>query len=142
MYNVETVFGGPFILGRKAKNRSSFDEIIRTGIPLTAGENVKQVLQLTDKEFAEMIGVSLSSLLRMRKKQGKWSELASDRLFRLARIFAFAAEVMGSEDRARRWIRRPQIGLGGKIPLHLLETDAGAKDVENLLGQIKYGLVL
>lgn len=138
MYTVETILG----CHSKGKDVSSFDEIIRRGIPLTASENVKKVLQLTDKEFVEMIGVSLSSLLRMRKKQGRWSELISDRLFRLARIFVFAVEVLGSEDRARQWLRRPQIGLGGKVPLNLLETDAGAKDVENLLGGIKYGVVL
>jgi len=142
MYGVVTVFGGAAHLGRKVKSQVAFDEIIRSGIPLAASEHLKKILQLTDKEFAAMVGVSLSSLLRTRKKDGKWSRIASDRLFRLARLFTFAVEVLGDEERARKWIHRPQIGLGGKIPLHFIETDAGAVEVEDLLGRIKHGVVL
>jgi uncharacterized protein (DUF2384 family) len=37
-------------------------------------------------------------------------------------------------------LRRPQPGLGGKIPLDLLVTQAGADEVETLLRRIEYSV--
>jgi putative toxin-antitoxin system antitoxin component (TIGR02293 family) len=38
------------------------------------------------------------------------------------------------------WLRRPQPGLGGRVPLELLVTQAGADQVETLLRRIDYGV--
>ena len=32
------------------------------------------------------------------------------------------------------------VGLGGAIPLEYAETEVGAREVENLLGRIEYGV--
>jgi putative toxin-antitoxin system antitoxin component (TIGR02293 family) len=65
----------------------------------------------------------------------------SSRLFRLARIFARAAQVLDGPDAAAKWLRRPQRALGGEVPLALLDTDAGAVAVERLLGRIEDAVV-
>ncbi len=56
--------------------------------------------------------------------------------------FAIDFEVFENEESARRWLKRPQIGLGGKVPLELLKTEAGAREVEDLLVRIDHGTVL
>ncbi len=38
------------------------------------------------------------------------------------------------------WLRRPQPGLGGNVPLDLLVTQAGADEVETLLRRIDFGV--
>ena len=51
-----------------------------------------------------------------------------------------AVEVMESEEHARQWLASPQVGLGGEVPLEYAETEVGAREVEDLLGRIEYGV--
>jgi len=51
-----------------------------------------------------------------------------------------AVEVMESEETARQWLTSPQFGLGGAAPLDYAETEVGAREVEDLLGRIEYGV--
>jgi uncharacterized protein (DUF2384 family) len=45
-----------------------------------------------------------------------------------------------SEPAALRWLKRPQIGLGVRVPLTLLGTDAGCEQVEKLLLAIEHSV--
>ena len=47
---------------------------------------------------------------------------------------------MESEANARQWLNAPQFGLGGAIPLEYAGTEVGAREVEDLLGRIEYGV--
>jgi putative toxin-antitoxin system antitoxin component (TIGR02293 family) len=51
-----------------------------------------------------------------------------------------AIEVMESEEDARRWLSSPQVGLGGAVPLAFAATEVGAREVEDLLGRIEFGV--
>jgi putative toxin-antitoxin system antitoxin component (TIGR02293 family) len=53
---------------------------------------------------------------------------------------ALAEEVLEDAGRAREWLHQPQRGLGNRIPLDLIRTEAGAREVEDLLGRIEYGV--
>ena len=64
---------------------------------------------------------------------------AVDRLYRLARIVALAKHYLGDGQAAHAWLRRPNRALGGAVPLDLLDTEPGARAVENVLGRIAYG---
>ena len=147
MYGVETinivsVLGGDKHLGRKIKDSMAFDDLIREGFTLAAGNYLKGMMKLTDKEFANVLGISQRTLGRKKSKKERLSLIASDRLYRLARIFAFAVEVLGDKKQAREWLHRPQIALGGRVPLEVMKTEAGAQEVEDLLGRIEHGVVL
>lgn len=50
----------------------------------------------------------------------------SDRRARLARLLVRTEEVLGTEDKAIAWLNTPNCALGGEVPLHLLDSDAGA----------------
>jgi putative toxin-antitoxin system antitoxin component (TIGR02293 family) len=51
-----------------------------------------------------------------------------------------AVKVFGGIEEARQWLNSPQFGLGGAVPLDYAETEIGAREVENLLGRIEYGV--
>ncbi len=51
-----------------------------------------------------------------------------------------AIEVLESAENARQWLASPQVGLGGAVPLEYAETELGAREVEDLLGRIEYGV--
>jgi putative toxin-antitoxin system antitoxin component (TIGR02293 family) len=64
----------------------------------------------------------------------------SDRLVRIARITALAETVFGDRDKARRWLSKPKRLLAGTCPMEVLDTEAGARVVEEQLLRIDYGL--
>ena len=66
----------------------------------------------------------------------------TDRAYRLARISAEADRVFANPDKADRWLRTPTRARGGKAPLALLKSEAGARVVEELLGQIDHGMFI
>ena len=65
----------------------------------------------------------------------------NQRLYRVARVAAHAFGVFGTEDNAASWLRRPNRALGGQAPIHLLDTDVGARQVEDTLGRLEHGIV-
>ena len=93
---------------------------------------------LTLKEVAGALDLSPRSLQR-RRRSGRLARFESDRLYRLARIMAIASEYLGDAERARRWLKRPNRALGGLAPVAAIDTEPGARQVENLLGRIAYG---
>jgi putative toxin-antitoxin system antitoxin component (TIGR02293 family) len=51
-----------------------------------------------------------------------------------------AVDFFGDIEKARAWLKHPQYGLGGAVPLDYAGPETGAREVENLLGQMKYGV--
>jgi len=93
---------------------------------------------LTLKELADALDLSVRSLQRQRSS-GRLARFESDRLYRLARIVAIANQYLGDDDRARRWLKHPNRALGGIPPLATIDTELGARQVEDILGRIAYG---
>jgi putative toxin-antitoxin system antitoxin component (TIGR02293 family) len=48
---------------------------------------------------------------------------------------------LGSEEKAARWLRRPNRALGNQAPLDLMDSDIGTRQVEEVLGRIEHGIV-
>jgi len=124
------------------KGMLTFDAVIRKGIPYTKLRLVKAALNLSDNEFADYLGISLRTLQRKRDSHERLSISEGDRLFRMARIFALAVAVLENEETARQWLHRAQRGLGGRTPIQVIQTEAGAQEVEDLLEKIEYGVLV
>ena len=65
----------------------------------------------------------------------------SDRLVRMAHIAALAQDVLGQREKAGRWLQKPNRVLGGSTPLEHLDTELGARQVEQILGRIAHGVL-
>jgi len=64
----------------------------------------------------------------------------SDAVARLLRVTEAAIKAFGDADFARRFLSLPNPALGDRIPNELAETDAGAREVEVILGRIAHGV--
>ena len=135
------VMGGPRNLGGVVRNQIELAERITQGLPRSAALAVRRRLGLTEAELAAGLGVSAKTLQRQTKEAAvRLKPAQSDRLYRLARVAALAEEVLEDRARAHRWLREPQRGLGNRAPLDLIASEAGAREVEDLLGRIEYGV--
>jgi putative toxin-antitoxin system antitoxin component (TIGR02293 family) len=130
--------GGRHTLGRTLSSDRDMREAIRDGFPPTVVEKLMQASGLTLKELAESLDLSPRSLQR-RRRSGRLARFESDRLYRLARIVALAHESLGSQQLAARWLRRSNRALGGIAPIAAIDTELGARQVENVLGRIAFG---
>ncbi len=66
--------------------------------------------------------------------------MESERAQRLARVFATALFVWGSNDEARFFLNSPHPILGDKTPLDVSLSEIGARRVEELLRKLFYGI--
>ncbi len=98
-----------------------------------------RTLGLSREEAAASLALPIRTLAR-RERQRRLRSTEADRLYRLAGVACRAVEVLGSTDAAGRWLRHPNRALGGVAPLELLDTGAGAEEVEHVLGRIEWGL--
>lgn len=130
--------------GRKAlkRNISGFDDLqeaIRSGLPFATLEALTKRLHLSASEAAAVLRIPERTMAR-RKKERRLLPDESDRVLRLARVFAHASEVFETEEDATGWFKDPIRALGGKRPLDLLDTDIGVQEVDALLTRIQHGV--
>ena len=130
--------GGEPALGRPLRTPVDLQDAIRNGFPQVVVEEIMQAAGISLKELAAILDLSPRSLQR-RRREGRLARFESDRLYRLARIIALAKQYIGDSEAAMRWLKRPNRALGGKIPLEVIDTEPGARTVENILGRIAYG---
>lgn len=138
--SIYETLGGPSVLREDASGLTELGERVRRGLPYAALEAVMARLGLSREQVAGALHLPERTLAR-RKKERRLHPDESDRLFRLARIAAQAADVLGSTEKAARWLQRPNRALGGRVPLGLLDTDAGTRELEEVLGRIEHGVV-
>ena len=137
-YVVDVLGGAKVFRGRELPSSSQMRDRIKAGLPFSALESVRERLGLSVPEAANVLQMPARTLARRRQSR-KLAADESDRLYRLARIAAHAVAVFGSEDKAGAWLRRPNRALGGDVPIQVLDTDLGARQVEDLLGRIEHG---
>jgi putative toxin-antitoxin system antitoxin component (TIGR02293 family) len=130
--------GGEDVVGRSVRTSEDLSDVIREGFPEPVLRAFVQSSGLSVQEVASSLALSKRSLQR-RTALGRLARLESDRLYRLARLMALAVYFLEDQERALRWFKRPNRALGGAVPLQLIDTELGARQVEEVLGRVGYG---
>src|SRR6059058_2020744 len=123
----------------KAKHPTELIRQIQKGLRFSELETLQNSLEMPFEQLAAKLSISRSTLQR-RKAAGRLSPDESDKVMRFSRLLEHATKVFGHIDKARAWLKHPQYGLGGAVPLDYAETEIGAREVDNLLGRIDYGV--
>ncbi len=125
--------------GAKAKHPTELIRQIQKGLRFSELESLQNSIDLPFEQLAAKLCISRSTLQR-RKAAGRLSPDESDKVMRLSRLLEHATNVFGNIEKARAWLKHPQYGLGGAVPLDYAETEIGAREVDNLLGRIEYSV--
>lgn len=131
--------------GRKAlrKNIETSSELVgltRAGLPTGVVNNVADELAIQRVAVARLLGISERTLSRRVSAKARLTAEESDRMVRLARVLALAKETLGDMEKAGHWLQTPNRALEGDRPFDRLDTDAGVRSVEQILGRIAYGV--
>ncbi|MFW5873974.1 MAG: antitoxin Xre/MbcA/ParS toxin-binding domain-containing protein [Verrucomicrobiota bacterium] len=116
-------------------------ERILAGLPVEEFDALRNMLGLSVEAMAAKIGVSVATLHRRRTRHQPLDRDHSDRLMRYARLYWLSLRFFdGKPEAARRWLQHPAHALGGASPLDFAETEMGAREVEDLIGRLEYGV--
>lgn len=114
-------------------------DAIRDGLPWTVFEQLCERLGVSQQRLAEVLLIPARTLTR-RRKSGTFHADESDRIIRVARVYAHARYVFESPEAAAGWLLRDNAMLEGAAPLSLLDTGPGVRLVDELLGRIEHGV--
>lgn len=114
-------------------------QAIRDGLPTRFAQRLMQTLDISKKEMLKLLAISSATFDR-RMKGDKFISAESDRLYRVANLAIRAEEVLGSTDKAKRWIHKANRALSGDSPLSRLDTEIGYQQSLDLLSRIEYGV--
>lgn len=114
--------------------------LLETGLPFRELQDLQASLDISSDCLSRMLGISKATFHRSKGAASRLSPAVSDRVIRYARLMGFAVKVFGDLEDAKAWLNAPQFGLSGAVPLEYAKTEIGAREVENLLGRIQYGV--
>ncbi|MES2913798.1 MAG: antitoxin Xre/MbcA/ParS toxin-binding domain-containing protein [Pseudomonadota bacterium] len=64
----------------------------------------------------------------------------ADGLARLLRVVKAARDLFENDENADMFLRSPNPALGERIPIHMAQTDIGAREVETIIGRLSHGI--
>jgi putative toxin-antitoxin system antitoxin component (TIGR02293 family) len=131
--------GGKRAFKKKVSTAAQLTEVIREGLPYASLEVLLAKLGIPRNEAAAALNLPERTLARRRKEKRLHPD-ESDRVLRLARLFSLACTVLETEENASAWFSQPNRSMGGKTPLSILDTEIGAREVEEALWRIAHGI--
>jgi putative toxin-antitoxin system antitoxin component (TIGR02293 family) len=130
-------------LGAEPKTEFELAQVVRRGLPLTT-QAVFLSHGLTKDEFHHIV-IPLRTFRHRKERLNKGREEMltpdeSDKAVRAARVLALAERAFANRDKALAWMRKPKKRFEGETPMQMLQTEAGARLVEQMLIQLDEGM--
>ena len=100
---------------------------------------VREAFDLGGEQLESLFNASLSTLERRQRQQQALGPVASERLDRIAQVATHALQTFATPERASRWLTTVNATLGGQAPLHLCETEIGARQVRRVMAALQHG---
>jgi putative toxin-antitoxin system antitoxin component (TIGR02293 family) len=128
------------VLGKATKKSDDLAQLVQKGLPAGTVTALAEKLYLGNGVLSRKLGIPQRTLTRRLIQASLLTPAESDRTVRMLRVYANAIEMIGDQDKAMEWLRAPNRTLGGERPLDLLDTDRGARMVEDVLRRIACGV--
>jgi len=143
MINIERVseiLGGTRTLKHRVRTLNDLHDIVAEGLPKTS---VRALFSRLSKRYdveVQPLRDFVAPRATLKRRRTRLSPTESQRLERLARIVAMTEEVWQDKTAAAEFLTRPHRSLNGRTPLQMAATDLGARQVEEILASIAFGL--
>jgi putative toxin-antitoxin system antitoxin component (TIGR02293 family) len=133
------------VLGKKyvrttVENPFDFIHLATNGIDAAVIKNFRSYFDLSRDSVAQMLNVSEPTLYRWTKANKSLDRNFSVKLFEIADLFLYGIEVFEDKENFFKWLKLPNMALGGLIPYELIEIPGGVAKVKDVLGRIEHGV--
>jgi putative toxin-antitoxin system antitoxin component (TIGR02293 family) len=126
------------LLDQPLRSESDVVRMVDAGLPAAAFTQLTTALNIGPELIA-----SESTIRRRVQENQRFTTDESERMVRIARVHALAAELFGDDAAARAWLNAPAAyvhGAAAVTPYKLSVTDAGARLVEDMLLRTAHGV--
>src|SRR6202453_44860 len=114
-------------------------DTVEAGVPVATMTQFVAASGMQLKDLYEVVIPARTLKHRKARKESLTSD-ESDKLVRLIRVYDQAVRVLGDKEKALYWLSEPKKRFEGRTPIQMLRTDLGGRMVEEMLGQIYYGM--
>lgn len=116
-------------------------EIIRNGLPFEAIEQISEQLDTSIKSVLAILGIPQTTYNKKKSENAVLDSKSSEIVMMISEVLDFGVMVFNhEEEKFSRWLKKPNLSLGGHIPESLLDTVTGIEEVRNALNRIEYGI--
>jgi putative toxin-antitoxin system antitoxin component (TIGR02293 family) len=130
------------LLGLSTVEAAPLMKAVQKGFAWKTFERLVQNVGLPAEQIASILDLPLRTRAR-RKAEGRFQPAESDRMLRLARVYARVLDLFaGDREATLRWLTQKKISLGGAIPLDLARTELGAIEIDATIDRIEHGVYM
>jgi putative toxin-antitoxin system antitoxin component (TIGR02293 family) len=137
--HIADVLGGKPILRRRLLSLAALNDAVAEGLPKAALRQTAGRI-FTGKAEQKQLMNRIVPEATFKRRRDRLSAAESERTERVARVVANAEYVWDAREDARRFLTTPHPALRGKTPVDAAMTELGARQVEEILGNIFHGL--
>jgi len=121
-------------------NRQARVEIIRKGLPYETIEVIGQKANLPVKQILHYFGFAQTTYNKKKRENDLLSVRDSEAVLVLSEVLDFGLEVFNNEkDKFHRWLKKPNLSLGGVAPENLFDSITGIQEIRYALNRLEYG---
>lgn len=114
--------------------------IIRDGIPYSSIELISDRLDRPIKTVLAIVGIPQTTYNKKKAEESLLDSRDSELILLITELLDHGLEVFNEEkEKFQRWLKKPNLSLGGHSPESLLDTTTGIDEVHFALNRIEFG---
>lgn len=121
------------------RNKVAMVYAAHEGVYVSAVFDAVELTGLRREQLADLLHISMKTLLRHQQENKKLSPGNSEWVLKLIALFQQGKTVFGGVAAFRGWLGKPAFGLGNQTPYDLLATVGGMDLIADELTRIEYG---
>ena len=115
-------------------------DLIRAGIPYASIDVISKRINIPVKEVLQIFGLPQTTYNKKRREKSLLNGRDSEIILLLTELLDYGIDVFNKEEtKFQRWLKKPNIALGGNSPESFLDSTTGIQEVKNCLNRIEYG---
>lgn len=124
----------------KWSNRMERVNVIRQGVPYHSIEGISERLKSPVKSVLSIVGIPQTTYNKKKSEHSLLDSRESELIVLLTELIDYGILVFNKEEeKFQRWLKKPNLSLGGHSPESLLDTATGIDEVNSCLNRIEYG---
>lgn len=131
-----------FFEGKEYKWNTGMErvETIRAGIPYGSIEEISKKLNNPIKSVLQILGLPQTTYNKKKSENQLLESRESELIMLIQELIDFGLEVFNyEEEKFQRWLKKPNISLGGNSPESMLDTITGINEVRYSLNRLEFG---
>ncbi|WP_416866786.1 MAG: antitoxin Xre/MbcA/ParS toxin-binding domain-containing protein [Imperialibacter sp.] len=114
--------------------------LIRKGLPYESIEVISKRTGSPVKQVLTIFGVPQTTYNKKKRENDLLSGRDSEVVLLLTELLDFGLEAFNNErEKFQRWLKKPNLSLGGAKPESLFDSVTGIQEVKNALNRLEYG---